>query len=230
MLSKCKLNIFLIIVAIFCLSLSFIVFSKSKQTENYYKSQDIYQHFKVSKLILKGGNPYLPILNSDMKRNEKYPTYLAGFYYLMAPTVKIYPEFNSWLDFWKLVTTVFYALVGFLIFYNSYKNKKTTLGIILALIWFFNRWSIYLVTTLSMDTITIALLLLAISLIYSKPKLALLTLGIQLSLKHLTVFLLPIFLLQTYNKSLKSNISKTSFAITPILLTSSIFLIKSPSA
>ena len=230
MILKVKLNIFIIIVAISCIILSFLIFTKSKQSENYYKSQDIYQHYKVSTLILKGENPYLPILNSNMKKNEKYPTYLAGFYYLMAPTVKIYPEFNSWLDFWKLVTTFFYAFVGFLIFYNAHKNKKTTLGVILALIWFFNRWSIYLVTTLSMDTITIALLLLSLTLIHSKPKLSLLTLGIQLSLKHLTIFLLPIFLLQTYNKSLKSNISKTSFAILPILLTSLAFLINSPSA
>jgi len=230
MILKVKLNIFIIIVAISCIILSFLVFTKSKQSEHYYKSQDIYQHYKVSKLILKGENPYLPILNSNMKKNEKYPTYLAGFYYLMAPTVKIYPEFTNWISFWKVIATISYAGVGFLIFENARKNGKTAIGIALAMVWLFNRWALYLATTLSADVIAILLLLISLKIINTKQKTSLFIFGIHLAIKHLTLFLLPLYILKNTKLNFKNIIKNIAFVLLPIILISVQFLITSPIA
>ena len=213
-----------LIVAILCLVLSTIIFKFTPQTTSYYKEQDIYAHYKASGDIAKGTNPYLAILNSNMQTNNKYSTYMAGFYYLILPTVKIYPDFNNWINFWKTITIIFYSCVGFLIFYNAYKKTNVLLAVVLALVWFFNRWSIYLATTL------IFLLLLTLILIKSKPKLSLLTFGIQIALKHLTLFLLPLMLIQTAQKNIKITLKHTLLVLIPALIVSIKFLIQSPTA
>jgi len=230
MLLKSKKNIGIIIVFVICMFVSKAVFDHTKQPLSYYQSQDIHSHWQASKDILNGKNPYIPILNSDMEKNNKYPTYLAGFYYLIAPTVKNYKNFNDWIEMWKIVSVIFYGLVGFLIFYNSHKNSKTFPGLLLAGIWFFNRWSIYLAITLSMDTIPIFLLLLSLTIINTYPKKSLVIFGTQLALKHLTIFLLPLFIIKTAKKGTVENIKNLLLIIVPMLIVSIVFLIKSPSA
>jgi len=230
MLLKSRKNIISILFAFICLSLSFVIISRSFQTYSYYKSQDIYAHFKTSKKILNGKNPYLPILKSDMKQNNKYPTYFAGFYYLIMPTIKLYPDFNIWIHLWQKFIIIFYALVGFLIYYRTKKNSNYFIAITLSLIWLVNRWSIYLATTLSMDTLGIALLLLSLILIDYKQKLALLIFGLQIAIKHLTIFLLPLFLIKTKKNSLKNNFYNLLLILLPVIVVSIQFLLNNPNA
>ena len=230
MSSKVKNYIISAFVVLFCLITSFLIFKLSFQKTSYYIQQGIYEHYKVSNLILQGQNPYQAIIGSDMLRNNKYPTYFAGFYYLIMPTVATFASFNNWINFWQIVCIILYASIGFLIFYNTSKNDKTALGIVLAIVWLCNRWSLYLATTLSADLVAILLLLISLILINTKQKTSLFMYGVHLSIKHLTLFLLPLYILNDTKLNFKNITKNIAFVLFPIVLISFQFLITSPVA
>src|SRR5436309_1476831 len=65
--------------------------------------EDIFHVWRDSRRIAEGHDPYARILGGDMRVNQKYATYLPGFYLVVAAATSVAGtlEFDEWLAAWR---------------------------------------------------------------------------------------------------------------------------------
>ena len=160
---------------------------------------DIYYNWVEGQNILSGQNPYARILSSDMRVNQKYPTYFPLIYYLSSLTqqlgLKGYPE---WLAFWRILILAFVAAVGCVIYGLLYRQSGLIAAGFGALFWFLNRWTLQSSQAVTYDVIPIFLLLVSLWLLPRRKLAALLMFSLSLAFKHLGAILVPLYLIYAW--------------------------------
>ncbi|NEQ78650.1 MAG: hypothetical protein F6K23_40090, partial [Okeania sp. SIO2C9] len=183
------------------------------------EKEDIYYIWLEGKRILLGENPYARVLSGDMRDNDKYATYFPLFYLLSALTQLLgFKEYSTWVYLWRHIFQVFNLGISHLIFYQFYKNKTLILGLFASLFWYLNRWTIHVNQIAHIDFVSIFFLVLSLTIIHQNKQLSLLLFGLSLSLKQIAIFLLPLYLIWTWQESEKNKLERTFKSLLLILI------------
>jgi hypothetical protein len=160
---------------------------------------DIYYVWLEGNRLLEGENPYERIKSGNMRSNDKYATYFPGFYILSSGAQLLgWQDFYDWTAFWQPVFLFFNLATGFIIFRLLLGAQKMLLAFAGSAFWLFSRWTLNLNIEYFMDFLPIFFLVLSLALIRRNIWFALLCLGVSLTLKQIGIFLVPIYLLYTW--------------------------------
>jgi len=164
--------------------------------------EDIYSTYIEGDRLLRGVNPYERVLDGDMRVNRKYATYFPIFYYLswwsQAAGLR---EFTAWLSFWRVVFLTFNLLIAVLLFYLPDRKGIVVMAIFAALFWSFNRWTLHVARTFDLDFPPIFFMLLSLYLFKRNRLASYLLLGLSLGIKQMGIFLVPLYLVWTWQVS-----------------------------
>jgi len=183
--------------------------TKAASAENRKTQKDIYFIWKDGKAIAYGLNPYSRIHGSDMKRNDKYSTYLPGFFLLASLTVLAgVDNFYEFLPAWMGVQVALTVGIGLLLFYRWRKSTTLAVALLVSTLWIFNRWTVAVTLGGQIDIFAALFVLLSIYLHKSRPVTALLLFGVSLAIKQVAIFLLPVYLALAWHShdSLRENL------------------------
>ncbi len=179
-----------------------VLFKVQKGSPLPHEGNDIYYIWSDGYEIAHGTNPYSKIHGSDMLRNNKYSTYLPGFFLVISAYVAAgFDTFDNWLSVWRPATWILHCALGLLIFSALYKKSGLLLALFGAHFWLLSRWPISVMNSGQIDILTMLILISSLLLLDSRKTLALILFGLSLSIKQIGIFMLPVFLL--YNMDLK---------------------------
>ncbi|HUW21820.1 MAG TPA: hypothetical protein VMW41_04100 [Candidatus Bathyarchaeia archaeon] len=205
------------------------------------KGDDIYYIWKDSQTIASGKNPYERILSGNMVDNRKYITYFPLFYCLVALSQVLgLKELSYGIFFWRSIFVIFDFGIAALIFDVFYKKKRTILALFFALFWLFNRWTLNALLKVYPDFMAIFFLVVSLKVFPDRRLLSLLLLSLSLAIKQIGIFLVPLYLIWTWQqpashkkkimqlgKALILVVSIPLFISLPFILTSPLGFIKS---
>jgi uncharacterized membrane protein len=158
--------------------------------------EDIYYAWLEGERIIKGENPYARVLAGDMRENQKYATYFPTFYWLSALSQLLgLRDFPPWIAFWRVIFQIFDLGIAALIFLAFYRERSILLGVLSALFWLFNRWTLVVLSIAHIDFLPLFFLLASLLLFDKRRLFSLLLFSLSLSIKQLAIFLLPVYLL-----------------------------------
>jgi len=162
------------------------------------QGSDIFAIWTDGERMARGLNPYSRIHGSDMRQNEKFTTYLPGFFLIEVLVIKMgISSFEEFFPVWRLLNIFIYMGIGILIFFAvKKKSENIALALFSAYFWMLGRWTLPTLRTWQIDFIAIAFLLLAYLALSSRKRLSYLLLGCSLAIKQISVFALPLFVLQ----------------------------------
>lgn len=168
----------------------------------YDDAQDIYYGFLEGQRILAGENPYARVLEGDFRTNDKYATYFPLFYELSAASQWTgLRAYDDWLRFWRAVFACFDVGITILLFELCRRRGAWLLGVFAAALWGLGRWSLFIVEIGHLDFLPIFFLLLSLLWLDEKPVAAMLTFGLSLALKQFAIFLAPLYLVWSWQRS-----------------------------
>lgn len=160
------------------------------------KQEDIYFIWSEGKRIALGENPYGRILNSDLRINDKYPTYFPVTYLAIALFHKLgFTEFQDWLIIWRPLSWLFHVGLVVLIFRAFQRRGVWLLGAVSVGILVFGRWSLYIVRVHHVEFAAIFFLIYSLVILKKRTQLSLFMYSLSLGIKHIAVFLLPLYLI-----------------------------------
>ena len=197
-----KRTIFLIEILVLILTV-FLIFqvNKSNRKEIWeFDGSDIYYEYNQALRFGSGENPYKRILEHDLLVNRKYATLFPLYYYFLFGIVKL-SEFNfeTFLDNYRTILYIAEIGVGVFIYLLFKREGKPVAGYLAGTFYMFNRWVIKSIADGKQDTIAIMFLVMAIYFLTSKNKKlkiwSFFIYGISMGIKHIGVFLGPIFIL-----------------------------------
>ncbi|HZL94087.1 MAG TPA: hypothetical protein VFB99_10600 [Vicinamibacterales bacterium] len=161
--------------------------------------QDIFYIWLEGHRIVEGENPYARVLVGDMSRNNKYATYFPLSYVLSAaPQLLGFADFPEWIAMWHATSLVLTLSITVLLFAALFKRVSPIAALVGAAFWLLNRWSLIVSSVAHVDPLPIALLLVGMLLLETRPRLACITFGVSLAVKQVAIFLLPLFLVQVW--------------------------------
>ena len=178
--------------------------------------QDVYYSFLEGQRINDGVNPYVRILNGDMRANNKYATYFPLFYEMSFISQKLgLAEFPRWIIYWGLAFQLFEYATAILLYGVLASQKMEWGGVFAASFWLFNRWSLKMVETINLDFIPIFFMLAALLLSSRHKKLGLILLSFSLAFKQIGIFIAPLFVIWVWLSApdLRSKIRQSLAAI-----------------
>ncbi|MEK7595146.1 MAG: hypothetical protein AAB443_00940 [Patescibacteria group bacterium] len=178
------------------ISYFFGIVTKANYKEAWeFETSDMFHEFQQANDVRAGLNPYKRILSGDLLINKKYATLFPLYYYFLT-FVGSFSNYNFEIFIDHIRTVLFWsALLGsaFLYIFFRQKNMKV-LGFLAVVLFLFNRWSINTLSDSKQDFIAIAFLIVSLHFFNSKQKLAYLFYGLSLGIKHLGIFVFPLFL------------------------------------
>lgn len=203
-----------IIVVGFIASLHFMSYNHDTQND------DVYYLWVEGKRILSKENPYEKILLDGVNRDQDkgYAIYFPLFYLLSALTQILgLKTYSTWIAFWQPVFLLFNIGIALLIFYILYRCKKTLFAIFSVLFWLFNRYTLHGYLASYVDFIPIFLLIFSL-LIFRKNKWSSLFLfSFSLAIKHMGIFLVPLYLIWIWQSTDKNSIKEMLIALIIIM-------------
>jgi hypothetical protein len=178
---------------------------------------DIYYVFREGGTLRAGVNPYERILEAPGEEVRKPPAYLPPIYYISAGIQSLgFDGFSEWVAVWRVVSLSSVVVIAAALFLYGHTSQQLLLGIIGALLWMFNRWTLRVSQSADMDFLPVAFLVLALIYLTRGSKRSLLLLGISLAIKHLAILLTPIFLITLWRSRQRS--IKKSFLLDLLLV------------
>lgn len=118
------------------------------------EGRDIYYSWVEGSRILQGEDPYTRILTGDMLENDKYATYFPLFYALSAGSQALgLRDYASWLAAWRIVFLVSQVAIGLVIWLIYAQYRQWLAGLLAAMLWWFNSWSLIVTYIAHLDTI-----------------------------------------------------------------------------
>jgi len=190
------------------------------------EEQDIYYSYVEGNRLVKGENPYARILESDMSRNKKYPTYFPVFYELSYVSQMLgLRSFIDWMAVWRIVFMVFEFAIAALLYVVLARRNLAWAGVFAAAFWLFNRWTLNMVGTENLDFIPIFLLLASLELFPRKKGLSLFLFSLSLGFKQIAIFLAPLYLIWVFRSAGKDwlkQVLKSAAMIASVPLLSSL--------
>jgi hypothetical protein len=164
--------------------------------------RDIYYLWLDGKRILEGDNPYARILAGNLRENNKYPTYFPLFYLLSAFTqLAGLREFPQWLLFWRLALLGCHLAIAAAVSFPLYRRGWTGLALFAGLFYLFNRWSLWLLRDGQIDFLAILFLVTSLLLFRRSRRTSLVLLSLSLAVKQIAIFLVPLYLIWTWQSS-----------------------------
>jgi len=160
------------------------------------EEQDIYYSFVEGQRILQGENPYERILSGDMRVNDKYATYFPLFYEFSYLVQVLGREgFIGWLDIWRFVFVLCCLGTGVLLFLPFWQLGLEWIGIFASAFWLFNRWTLTVISIVHLDFLAVVFLVGSLLALPRYRSLSLLLYSVSLAVKHIAIFLLPLYLI-----------------------------------
>jgi uncharacterized membrane protein len=173
------------------------------------KQEDIYFIWLEGKRIITGENPYARVLLGDMRVNDKYATYFPLAYLFSALVQKLgFPDFRDWLYLWRPISFAFHIGIVALILRYFQMRGLWILGFVASIIILLGRWSIYIVRIHHLEFAAIFFLVFSLVLLKEKTKLSLLMFSISLAIKHIAIFLLPLYLIYLWKNGANNRQAK----------------------
>jgi uncharacterized membrane protein len=161
--------------------------------------RDIKYVFTEGQRIISGENPYSRILSGDMANNQKYPTYLPGFYELAALTQLLgLRDFESWVSAWRWIFLIFNIGIFLVLFFALDPKHYPWLALGAAGFWLLNRWTLEVTLIAQIEFPAIFFLVISLIKFRNNPNLAAYYLGISLAIKEIAVFIVPLYLIWTW--------------------------------
>ncbi len=173
------------------------------------RKEDIYYTYLDGERLLQGENPYERVLAGDMRVNDKYSTYLPGFYYLSSVTQFAgMSTFDPWLSFWRVIFLLFNLSIAALLIYIPARKQLWALSIFAALFWLFNRWTLHVARTADIDFIALFFMLLSLYLFQRNRNASYLLLGLSLTIKQVAIFLVPVYLIWSWKSAVDRRVMR----------------------
>ena len=199
------------------------------------RGEDVYWSWLEGQRLLKGVNPYERTLTGNLRDNDKYATYFPMFYYGTALSIFAgLGEYEEWLESWRVLSLLASLGIAAILFYLPFRRKVWALALFAAGFWLFNRWTLHVTRIAHLDFLAILPLLASLALISRRRFAALLLLGFSISFKQIGLFLVPLYLIWTWQKSSPDRVKRILIAVALIaiipLVTSLPFLIWNPKA
>jgi len=218
-----------IILTLLCV-LSF--FAKSVFFENYLGDRDIYYQYTEAMKIKEGKDPYERILGQDLRLNRKYPTFLPSSYLLLLALAAPFDyDFVALTFVVRCLTALFASLAAFVLLKIGREHRVPLLGLAAASLWLFNRWSVYNFAQARLDVLALSCAVFAVYFYRTEALFwPFLLMSISLGIKHLGVFVLPLFLFDSLRERRWGSLCRRMFILLSIPLAFSLpFVLRNPS-
>lgn len=189
----------LLVFAIVSVAAVHLLFVQARQYTTLDPPEDIYFAWVEGRRIINGENPYARILDGDMFHNDKYATYLPGFYLLSgAAQLMGLHEYDSWLAAWRWVLEFFYIGIGLMLGWRLWRCSGALMSAFGMALWLFGRWSLTVIPIAHLDPMA-AFFMIAGWIVYTRHRITgLLLFGCSLAIKQIAVFLIPVFMLRDW--------------------------------
>ena len=183
-----------IIISIFLLITFFFAFKFTEPFKSSLTSKhEIISVYTFGKEIVEGGNPYQSKTINPPGKNEiaqllPMPYYIAGY------SAKFWFDSRSeWLNFWHVIVFISFCVIGIYIF-RSVRKVNYIFAYILLFLWLFNRWSLSVMISSGLDFLVLFFLLSSIMILSKYRIIALLLVGMAISLNQNLIYILPLLL------------------------------------
>jgi hypothetical protein len=161
------------------------------------EQHDIYQVYLRGRDLLRGVNPYGKLSRTELGVQTRPSTYLPAIYYISWATQRIgFSEPGLWLDVEQGIILSFNLALAYLLFHlGYYGHGSSALGIFASIFWLFNRWTLFVTLDFQFDFLPLFMLVVSLSLLRRNHHASYLLLGLSLALKHIGIFLVPLYLI-----------------------------------
>lgn len=162
---------------------------------------DIWYMWLEGERLTDGVNPYERTLTGDMRQNNKYATYMPTIYagfagsYLAGCT-----RFETFLKPWRRVCTLIAIGIGALLYGYVQPRRGSAVALLIAVLWMFNRWTLFCLYHALVDSLAMLPLLASLMLLKRHLSVSSLLFGLSLSIKHLALFLAPLYLIWAWQQ------------------------------
>jgi len=182
------------------------------QWKDEYLGSDIRSIYEMSRDLSLGANPYDSIL-PGRRDDEKYATYLPLFYIFGALIHRLgAQEYLAWIGIWRVGNLAANVGIGALLFAAFYQRRLLLMAIFAVLFWFFNRWTLYITVNGQIDLAPVVCLVASLLLFRTHRRLSFLLLGISLALKHIGIFVVPLYLIWTWQSAEQNRLRQVALA------------------
>jgi len=212
----------------------YLLFSNNTPGFLSYNNSDIHRGFQRGISVLNGTNPYLEFNPNQILNQEKVPGFFPLYFYFMALLAWISNySFINFMDTLRIVVFVSYSSLGLIIYWLVRKQNKL-LAVTCAIVFMFNRWTLNDAIDLKQDTYILLMLLVSLVSLKSRTALSFLLFGVATGVKHLTLLVFPIYLLELYYTTIKTTdgYKKSSMylllMVLPIVLPAIPFIVSTP--
>jgi uncharacterized membrane protein len=210
----------LAVMTIFCAALittyaGFVDFARLRADE-LSTHRDIYALWQDGGRILHGENPYARTLANTNGVNHKYSTYFPLFYLLSAGSQMLLPDYPQFILFWRTVSFAVYAGIGLILAAPFYRRGTMIVAMSVLLLWLFNRWTLKGVQLVHIDFLAIAPMLASLLLLDRHRRTSLLLLGLSLAIKHLAIFIAPLYLVWIWTAPQPSPVHRASAPVSRV--------------
>jgi uncharacterized membrane protein len=163
---------------------------------------DIYFMWLEGERLANGINPYERILSGDMEHNKKYPTYMPTIYVAFAAAYwGGHHDFELFLRRWRQACVAFIVAVGAVLYGFVQARRGAAVALMVALFWMFNRWTLHNLNNAAVEGLAILLLIASLLLVRRNLSAALMLFGVSLSVKHMALFLAPLYLIWAWHQA-----------------------------
>ena len=177
------------------------------------KGEDVYYSWVEGSRLLNGEDPYARILAGNMRENDKYATYFPGFYGLSALTQAAgLRDYEAWIAFWRVIFLAFDLAIAAMLYLLIYPRGRLLAASFAAAFWLFSRWTLHVTQVAHIDFIPIFLMIASLGLFRRHRWAALLLLSLSLSVKQIAVFLVPLYLIWTWQSARQDKLKQTLLA------------------
>ncbi len=160
---------------------------------------DIGYYWQRGGQIKSGENPYKCALDNTC---IGYPAHFPLVYWMSAGMQQLgLTEYEDWIEVWRVIVTIVWFGGAGLLGAWLWRRKQPVLGVLAALFWLFNRWSLYVARIAHTDFLGVVSLIGAVTLVEQHALWAALILGVSLSVKQVAVVFVPVFLISVWQRT-----------------------------
>ena len=177
------------------------------------KGEDVYYNWVEGSRLLNGEDPYARILAGNMRENDKYATYFPGFYGLSALTEAAgLRDYDAWIAFWRVIFLAFDLAIAAALYLLIYPRGRLLAACFAAAFWLFSRWTLHVTEIAHIDFIPIFLMIASLGLFRRHRWIALLLFSLSLGVKQIAIFLVPLYLIWTWQSARQDKLKQTALA------------------
>ena len=177
------------------------------------KGEDVYYNWVEGSRLLNGEDPYARILAGNMRENDKYATYFPGFYGLSALTQAVgLRDYEAWIAFWRVIFLAFDLAIAAALYLLIYPRGRLLAACFAAAFWLFGRWTLHVTEIAHLDFIPIFLMIASLGLFRKHRWSSLLLFSLSLGVKQIAIFLVPLFLVWTWQSTRQDKLKQTLLA------------------